>query len=338
MKRGRLNKRIFNDLKVTDHHGLLITEKVPSALSAKEATVYKLIALRLLEAISQPCIREVTTVTLLANHYEFVTGSNTVTEPGWRGIQNEFAAVVEDINNLPELHKGEAIKITEVSLEEKHSRAPQLYTEATLLDAMETAGNTLEDKALKDAIKGSGLGTPATRAAIIETLLQRGYIERKQKALIPTAKGIEVFDLVADKDIASVAMTAEWEAAFEEIGAGTYSSRTFQEAIVAYTKKITQELLSTKVTGEKLPELLCPKCKEHSLLINERLIRCPDQLCGWQQYRNLCGIQLSVGEIEQLIKNGQTGSIKGMTSKSGKKFNARLILKDTFEVEFMFDK
>lgn len=336
VKMGRLNKHIVNEEKVSDHHGLLITEKIPSALSVKEATIYRLIALRLLEAVSEPCIREVTGLTMQVQHYEFTASSNTVLEPGWRSIQNEFSET--DADPIPEVHQGDKIPITKVLLQEKQNQAPQLYTEETLLADMETAGNTIDDKELKEAIKIQGLGTPATRAAIIETLLSRGYVERKGKALVPTNKGAAVYALVADMDIASVGMTAQWEAALESIERGSYSSEAFQEAIEAYTRKITMELLGAQITKEAIAELLCPKCKKRSLLINDKLIKCPDARCGWQQCRMVCGKSLSPGEIESLLQNGQTGIIKGMKSKSGKTFNARLLLDESHTLSFSFDK
>lgn len=335
VKIGKLNKHIVNEAKVTDHHGLLITEKVPSALSVKESTIYRMIALRLLEAVSEACIREDIHVSLQVRHYEFSARSVRVLEPGWRGIQNEYTEGAE-ADNLPEFRQGETLKITEASLEEKESQPPQLYTEAGLLTAMERAGNSLENKALKDAIKRTGLGTPATRAAIIEALLQRGYIERKGKVLIPTPKGVAVYAIVADKDIASPAMTAEWEAAFEKIEAGSYSSSAFQSAIEDYTRKVTRELLCVQVRTEDVPELLCPHCKSHKLLINEKVIRCPAPTCGWLQYRNVCGIVLSMTEVANLVQTGQTAIIKGMRSKSGKLFNARLVLNKQSKVAFEF--
>lgn len=336
VKIGRLNKHIVNEAEVTDHHGLLITEKSPSALSVKESTIYRMIALRLLEAVSEACIRENTDVSLQVLHYEFIARSMTVLEQGWRGIQNEYTEMVTEADSLPEFRQGEMLKMTEVALEEKQSQPPQLYTEAGLLAAMEGAGNSLEDTDLKEVMKGMGLGTPATRAGIIEALLKRDYIARKDKVLIPTTKGAAVYLIVADKDIASVAMTAQWEAALEKIEAGTYSSTAFQSAIEDYTRKMTKELLHTEILAEDVPELLCPKCKNHKLLINEKVIKCTEQTCGWLQYRTICGIVLCPVEITNLVQTGQTTLIKGMRSKSGKLFNARLVLDNHVKVGFEF--
>jgi DNA topoisomerase-3 len=189
---------------------------------------------------------------------------------------------------------------------------------------------------LKEVVKGTGLGTPATRAGIIEALLQRDYIARKDKVLIPTTKGATVYSIVANKDISSVMMTAQWEAALEKIEAGTYSSTAFQSAIEDYTRKMTMELLHAQIVTEDVPELLCPKCKNRKLLINEKVIKCPEQTCGWLQYRTVCGVVLTPVEITNLVQTGQTTLIKGMRSKSGKLFNARLVLDNHSKVAFEF--
>jgi len=335
IKLGKLSKHIVDESKVTDHHGLLITEKMPSALSAKEAIVYRLIALRLLEAVSEPCTRETVLITLQALHYEFSFHSAKLVNPGWRAISNDYEEAGFEAGELPEFQVGEKIRITSASLEEKQTYPPKLYTEGTLLAAMENAGNGLEEKALKQALKGIGLGTPATRAGIIETLLQRNYIERKSKTLVPTVKGLGVYEAVSDKAIASVVLTAQWEAALEQIEEGSYSSDSFQDSIESYTHKITQELLAVRI-GEDQPDLTCPKCNTCSLTISEKVISCPDKGCGWRQYRTICGVQLSITDITALIGEGQTNMISGMKSKSGKAFSARLSLNDDHSVRFSF--
>lgn len=336
VRMGKLNKHIVDESKVTDHHGLLVTEKIPSALSAKEASIYKLIGLRLLEAVSEASIREIAIITLQALHYEFISRSSTIRQAGWRDIQNDYADAQPKADSLPEFTMGDQVKITDVILTEERSQPPQLFNDATLLAAMESVEGLPEDHTHKEALKGIGLGTPATRAGIIESLLRRGYIERKAKALFPTAKGRMVYNIVAGMDIASAAMTAEWEAVLERIEQGTYSDETFLNALEAYTGKITRELLKAKVIREEFPELLCPKCKEHSLQMGERVIQCPDEACGWRQYRNVCGVVLSVANIEHLVQGGQTGVINGMKSKSGKLFSARLLLDSESRVIFSF--
>ena len=138
--------------------------------------------------------------------------------------------------------------------------------------------------------------------------------------------------------IGSAVMTAEWEIALASIEQGTFSSEKFQSEIEAYTKNITDELLKAPVKNEAVPELLCPKCGEHHLHISDKVVKCPAEQCGWLQFRKVCGTILPAAEIENLVKNRTTNVLKGMVSKSGKKFNARLILDDEHQVAFAFEK
>jgi len=338
VKFGRLNKHIVNEAKVTDHHGLLVTEKVPSALSVKEGTIYHMIALRLLEAVSESCIREVTDISLQALHYDFKTRSSKVLEPGWRGIQEEFTDAEVSSDTVPELKVDDQLGITGASLLEKQTRTPELYTEASLLSAMEHVMIDTDDPKLKQAIKNGGLGTPATRAGIIEALLGREYIERKGKALLPTSKGASVYSLVADKNIGSAAMTAEWELALAGIENGEMDSEDFQNKIEVYATEVTSELLKVYIKTEGAPELLCPRCNEHHLLMTDKVVKCPGNDCGWLQFRKVCGVNLSYEEIENLVLKKQTSVLKGMKSKSGKSFNARLVVNEKSEVTFAFEK
>ncbi|TRW23638.1 DNA topoisomerase III [Flavobacterium zepuense] len=338
VKFGRLNKHIVNEAKVTDHHGLLVTEKVPSALSVKEGTIYHMIALRLLEAVSESCVREVTDISLQVLHYDFKLKSSKVLEPGWRGIQEEFTDAEASTDTIPEVKADDQISITGISLLEKQTRTPELYIEASLLSAMEHVMVDTDDPKLKQAIKHAGLGTPATRAGIIEALLGRDYIERKGKALLPTPKGASVYSLVADKKISSATMTAEWELALAGIEEGELDSDDFQHKIESYARDVTLELLQVQIKTEGVPQLLCPRCNEHHLLITEKVVKCPEGDCGWLQFRKVCGVLLSHEEIVNLIKNKQTSVLKGMKSKSGKSFTAKLVLNEQSEVTFAFEK
>lgn len=338
IKWGRFNKRIVNDLKVTDHHGLLITDKIPSALPAKENAIYDMIALRLLEAISQACSKEITDVKLQVSHYDFALKGCKILEPGWRAIKGSFSDEdTEPVQDLPELKKDDELKIKNAVVLEKKTKPPVLYTEAGLLSAMETAGKEIENEEERKVLQNIGIGTPATRAAIIETLFTRNYIQREKKALIPTEKGLQVYHLVKDKKIADVAMTAEWELALQKIENREADAASFQKEMEVYATSITRELFNTSINMGKLPEVVCPKCKNHQLIIRDKLVKCPDEACNWVQFRNICGVQLSVQDIEQLIRKGKTNFIKGMKSKSGKKFDAYIVLNEKAESSFEFE-
>lgn len=351
---GSFNKRMVNDLKVTDHHGLLITTKIPSALTATEKAIYDMIAYRLLESLSENCSKQVSHITLKVHHYEFSIKGSKILTKGWRAIKGILSDhnsnnnkndnshsnnhnVDEMLIDLPELKIGDELKISHANLQEKATQPPKLYSEADLLSAMENAGRSIDDKEQQKAISNIGIGTPATRASIIETLLSRNYIIRKSKALVPTEKGLKVYHLVKDKKISNVQMTAEWEMALDKIEKGDFNSRQFITDIKDYTTEITKELLSLSIAQENIPELKCPKCQHHNLIIKEKIIKCPDEQCNWIQFRNVCGIQLSIEHISALINNGKTPLIKNMKAKNGKKFNAFIVLKDDHGTAFKFE-
>lgn len=336
---GAFNKRIVNDVKVTDHHGLLVTEKVPVELPAKENAIYDLIALRLLEAIGQSCQKEITDVTLQVLHYDFAVKGCRVTEPGWRSIKGSFTDEENDpIDQLPELHIGDELKIGRAGVLEKKTKPPVLYTESSLLSAMENAGREIENEDERKALQGIGIGTPATRAAIIETLFDRGYMVREKKSLIPTDKGLQVYGWVKDKKIADVSMTAEWELVLSKIENKEADGQVFEKEMKTYAGTITGELLALSASLEKPSNLLCPKCKKEHLLVRDHLVKCPDESCNWIQFRKICGVVISNTDIENLVTKGKTGLIKGMMNKTGKKFDAYLVLNDKGESSFEFEK
>ncbi|MDE5437562.1 DNA topoisomerase 3 [Elizabethkingia meningoseptica] len=339
MKWGRFNKRIVNDLRVTDHHGLLITDKIPSALSATENAVYDMIAFRLLEALSQSCIKEITDVGLQVLHYDFATKGCKITEPGWRGIKGSFSDDdTEPVQDLPELKKGDELKIKEANVLEKKTKPPVLYTEAGLLSAMESVGKDIENEDECKALQNIGIGTPATRAAIIETLFTRNYILREKKSLVPTEKGLQVYELVKDRKIADVAMTAEWELALQKIENNEADASVFQKEMEQYAQSITDELLQTSIAQNNLPKLICPKCKSQQLIIRDKIVKCSDEVCSWVQFRNVCGVQISIADIESLVNKKKTSLIKGMKSKAGKKFDAHIVLNEDYTTSFEFAK
>lgn len=338
LKWGRFNKRIVNDLRVTDHHGLLVTDKIPSALSADETKVYDMIAFRLLETISPACIKEITDISLEASHYDFTVKGCKVIEAGWRAIKGNFTEEdSEPLQDLPELKEGIELRINEAGILEKKTKPPVLYTEAGLLSAMESAGKEIESEEERKALQNIGIGTPATRASIIETLFTRNYIQREKKSLIPTGKGLQVYELVKDRKIADVAMTAEWELALQKIEKREADVGTFQWEMQMYATTITEELLETSIANENLPNLNCPKCKREQLIVRDKIVKCPNENCTWIQFRNVCGVSLSIVDITDLVNNGRTPLIKGMKSKAGKKFNAYIVLKENAESSFEFE-
>jgi DNA topoisomerase-3 len=350
LKFGNFNKRIVNDLKVTDHHGLLPTIKIPSALTASEKAIYHMIVYRLLESLSEHCFKQLTRIIMKVHHYEFSIKGSKILNKGWRAIKgllsdetstnqdsNSNNTQESDLIELPEFKTGDELKISSTELKEKLTRPPKLYTEADLLSAMENAGRQIEDKDQQKALANIGIGTPATRASIIETLITRNYITRKSKTVVPTDKGEKVYDLIKDQKIANVQMTAEWEMALHQIETKEINSNQFITDITNYTKEITQELLSLKIPQENIPEIKCPKCQQNNLIIKDKIVKCPDEQCQWILFRMICGVQLSIDHITSLITKGKTPLIKNMKSKNGKKFDAFIILKEDHTTAFEFE-
>lgn len=203
---------------------------------------------------------------------------------------------------------------------------------------MENAGNKIEQEEQRKILKNIGIGTPATRAAIIEILFKRGYIIKDKKSLVPTDKGLQVYEFIKDKKIADVTMTAEWELELQKIENNEIDLLNFQKKVEVYTEVITEELLGTKIVIKDVPQLICPKCKKAELLILDKIVKCKDEVCNWLQFRMVCGRVLAVSDIKLLIENRKSSLIKGMKSKAGKSFDAFIILNDAGESSFEFEK
>jgi len=243
LQTATLNKRSVNAKKVTDHHAVLITGVKPYNLSKDHQAIYDMVAGRMLEAFHQECIKEITKITIESGS-TFIANGTVIRSAGWRSVFNDVEEDKKDEENpaLPKVKAGELLPIVNKALLEKQTKPKPLYNEASLLKALETSGKEIEDEELRYAMKDSGLGTPATRAAIIETLLTREYIVREKRNLVPTPKGLAVYDVVKDKMIAQAELTGQWEKRLEEIRSGA-SVTDFKAEIENYTKTITQELL-----------------------------------------------------------------------------------------------
>uniref|UniRef100_UPI0035672433 type IA DNA topoisomerase n=1 Tax=Bacteroides uniformis TaxID=820 RepID=UPI0035672433 len=332
-----LNRRSVNDGKVTDHHALIITENLPGELSKDERAVYELVAGRMLEAFSGKCVKDVTTALLSGGDTDFTVKGSVMKEAGWRAVFGEQeTGGDEEAASLPPLQEGECLPLSGVDLLEKQTKPKPLHTESSLLSAMENAGRELEDAELKASLKDAGIGTPATRAAIIETLFARQYIVREKKNLVPTDKGLAVYGIVKDKKIADVEMTGMWETALAKIEAGSMDADTFRKGIEVYATQITAELLSVQLsvaTGETCP---CPKCGSGRILFYPKVAKCSNVDCTLTIFRNKCDKQLSDKQIVELVTKRKTGLIKGFKGKNGKAFDASLVLDEQFNVGFSF--
>ena len=336
LKEVTLNRRSVNDGKVTDHHALIVTENLPGELTKDERAVYELVAGRMLEAFSGRCVKDVTTAVLSAGDTDFTVKGSVMKEAGWRVVFREQDTENDDNTTLPPLQEGDSLPISNVELLEKQTKPKPLHTESSLLAAMENAGKELEDAELKASLKDAGIGTPATRAAIIETLFARQYIVREKKNLVPTDKGLAVYKIVRDKKIADVEMTGMWETALAKIEVGGMDADTFRKGIEVYATQITAELLSVQLSlagGETCP---CPKCGSGRILFYPKVAKCSNVDCTLTIFRNKCDKQLSDKLVVELVTKRKTGLIKGFKGKNGKVFDASLVLDEQFNVAFSF--
>lgn len=329
-----LNNHSVDDKKVTDHHAILITEIKANNLSSDENLIYEMIIGRMLEAFSNMCIKDSTTAILACANQEYIAKGVVIKQAGWRSVYNNQEEGENSV--LPHFSIGDVLPLTNTILLEKQTKPKPLHTEASLLSAMETAGKDLEDDAQRLAMKTSGLGTPATRASIIETLFARDYIKREKKSLVPTPKGLTVYEVVKDKQIADVELTGMWEDAFMKIESGSVDANNFKRSIEVYATQITEQLLGSEIEQETQQTLECPKCKEQGVRIYPKVAKCVNEGCGLTIFKSICGKNLSDIQITDLLTKGKTGIIKGLVGKSGKLFDASLSFDEEYKIKFVF--
>ena len=340
-----LNRHSVDNAKVTDHHAIIPTGEPPTGMSADETTIYQMVVNRFVEAFSPDSEEERMQV-------RFTDGTNTFTwkacrqiSLGWKAVQKGKEAEADKkedddeqfLSSLPNLAEGEILPLVNAEITEHKTKPKPLYTEATLLSAMENAGKEVKEDDKRKAMAECGIGTPATRANIIETLILRDYIRRDKKAIIPTEKGLAVYEIVKDKKIANAEMTGAWELALAAIEVGKMPSDKFAQGINSYVGTICEELLSLSSEQKSYPVYRCPKCGQQSVGIYAKVAKCRHETCGFHVFREVCGIHLSEDNIRDLISSGRTPILKGLTSKAGKKFNARLVLGEDYATSFEFE-
>ena len=341
-----LNRHSVDNTKVTDHHAIIPTGETPSGLSTDEITIYQMVVNRFIEAFSPDSEEERMQVRFTDGNSTFTWKACRQISLGWKAVQKGKEAEADKkedgdeqlLSSLPNLTEGEILPLVNAEITEHKTKPNPLYTEATLLSAMENAGKEVEDAKSKKAMAECGIGTPATRANIIETLILRDYIRRDKKAIIPTEKGLAVYEIVKDKKIANAEMTGSWELALAAIEAGKMPSERFSQGINSYVGTICEELLSLSSDQKSYPVYRCPKCGQQSVGIYAKVAKCRHETCGFHVFREVCGIHLSEDNIRDLISSGRTPILKGLTSKAGKKFNARLALKDDYTITFEFEQ
>lgn len=343
------SKNSVNAAKVTDHHALLITENAAIGLFKDEKIVYDMILCRMIEAFSADCIKDITSVTAQVDHdVEFGISGSIIRQTGWRALllkeknnrqDKDADATDNEVKDqvIPNWQEGQHITFSGCTITEGKTKPKPLHTESTLLAAMETAGKEIEDDTMCQAMKDCGIGTPATRAAIIETLLKREYMVRQQKKLVPTEKGLALHSVVKNMAIANVEMTGKWEAELAKIERGEASADGFTHSIEGYTREITAELLGCdRLFSHKDSGCQCPKCKHGTMQFFGKVVRCSNKECGMPVFKQVAGKLLTDADITDLLTKGKTRTLNGFTSKQGKSFSAAIAFDENFNTKFVF--
>jgi DNA topoisomerase-3 len=347
--------RVVNDAKVDDHHAIIPTdvEHDVSEFSPDERRIFDLVARRFLAVFHPPARYARTTVVTLVEEERFRTRGKVTLEAGWRGVYGvEADAEKEDdpeSAELPPLEKGQQVKVVSAESEAKETRPPPRYTEATLLSAMETAGKLVDDEELREAMKERGLGTPATRAETIETLIRREYIERVGKDLAPTPKGLQVITMLEENKLTSPELTGDWEKRLGDIEHGKGQKDDFIQGIEDFARSTVEAIAALdkeKLRPERVELGLCPRCGAETGEIireNAKAYGCTswksreETGCGFVIWKRVAGRTLTPEVARQLLEEGKTKEVlSGFRSRAGKPFRARLVLNDEGKVEFEF--
>ena len=340
-----LNRHSVDNAKITDHHAIIPTGETPSGMSADETTIYQMVVSRFIEAFSPDSEEERMQVRFTDGNSTFAWKACRQISLGWKTVQEGKEAEAEKkedgdeqvLSSLPNLTEGENLPVLDAEVIEHKTKPKPLYTESTLLSAMENAGKDVEESDKRKAMAECGIGTPATRANIIETLILRNYIRRDKKVIIPTEKGLAVYEIVKDKKIANAEMTGSWELALAAIEAGQMPAEKFAQGINSYIGTICEELLSLAPKQKSYPTYRCPKCGTESVGIYAKVAKCRHEDCDFHIFREVCGTLLTEDHIRDLLTIGRTPILKGLTSKAGKKFNARLVLNEDYTTSFEFE-
>jgi DNA topoisomerase-3 len=339
--------RVVNDAKVTDHHAIIPTRAEAShpvdKFNDDDKRIYDLVVRRFLAVFHPEAVFENTRIETTVAEHIFRTRGKVMLVPGWRGVYGEEADAErpEDEDEgreqrLPKLERDETSSVEKVASEEKETKPPRRYSEGALLAAMETAGKLVDDDELREAMKDSGIGTPATRAAIIERLLQVGYIERDARALVVTEKGLNVIRLLGEHPLTSPGLTGDWESRLAKIESGADSRKAFMGDIVKFAESTVGEL-DAKLKDVRIPRAIlgpCPVCGR-DIVENRKGYSCwsrEDPGCGFVIWKAKAGKQLPVTIARELIKTGRTERpVTGFKGRSGKSFRARLALQQSEE-------
>ena len=339
--------RVINDAKVTDHHAIIPTrsEHRVDKMSDDDRRVYDMVARRFLAVFHPEAVFENTRLETTVSDHVFRTRGRVLLEAGWRGVYGEQAldsgSSADDDDEggpqaLPKLERGEAVDTREVAAAEKVTKPPRRYSDASLLGAMETAGKLVDDDELREAMKDSGIGTPATRAAIIERLIDVAYIERDGRSLVATEKGVNVIKFLGEHKLTSPSLTGDWEHRLARIEQGEEQRSKFMHDIALFAGETVHDL-DEKLKDVRIPRANlgpCPVCGR-DIVENRKGFSCwsrEDPGCGFVIWKSKAGKTLPQAVARELIATGRTEKpVTGFKGRSGRSFRARLALLQTEE-------
>jgi DNA topoisomerase-3 len=338
LKQGwvRPNKRVFDNTKISDHFAIIPTLQAPKQLNEAEQKLYDMVVRRFL-AVFYPAAEylQTTRITRVDAHH-FKTEGKVLQNPGWLAVYGRAGG--EENENLPAIAKDEQVGVLEVAVHATQTKPPARYTEATLLSAMEGAGKLVEDDELRAAMGAKGLGTPATRAAIIEGLIHEGYVHREGRELVPTPKAFSLLfalHVMSIPELASPELTGEWEHKLKLIELGRFTREEFMQHISQLVKNVVSIIKSGDIpdTAFATVPAPCPKCGG-TVQENYRKFQC--QKCDFSLWKVVSGREWSPDEVAELITKRFIGPLTGFRSKQGRPFAAGLRLTNEWRLEFDF--
>ncbi|MBI4025284.1 MAG: topoisomerase C-terminal repeat-containing protein, partial [Verrucomicrobia bacterium] len=335
----RPNKRIFNNEKVSDHFAIIPTTEGAKPLDDIEQKVFDMICKRFLAVFYPPAVFEVTTRITTVEREPFKTEGKILKELGWLEV---YGRETEEEGRIPEVKPGEKPVGDPIEVKALETKPPPRYTEATLLSAMEGAGKLLDDEELGEAMKERGLGTPATRAAIIEQLLAQEYLHREGRDLLPTSKGMSLIQMLRSipiPELCSPQLTGEWEYKLREMEHRRLARRDFMQQIETLTRKIVEDARrydDKTFESKETIQASCPKCGG-KMRETFKWFECSTKGCDFQVWKSIASKSLTVAEVESLLRDRKIGPLDGFRSKLGRPFSAMLVIGDDHKVSMAWD-
>jgi DNA topoisomerase-3 len=335
------SKRIFNNAKISDHFAIIPTGTAPHGLDEVQQKIYDMIVRRFISVFFPAAQFEVTTRITRVDKDAFRTDGKIIKDPGWLAVYGREAASEQGEESLVAITPNEAAKVLDIEVIQNETKPPARFSEATLLSAMEGAGKLVEDEERREAMREKGLGTPATRSAIIEGLIHDGYVHRQGRELIATAKGLALVTLlrgIGATELTSPEMTGEWEYKLKRMAKGDWKRNDFMAHIRQFTREIVEKAKNFEgdsVSGNFEPlDVKCPKCGGGPFDESYRTFKC--RSCGLILWKTMAGRAFERSELEKLLTEGRVGPLEGFRSKVGRKFNAIVKLGDEFKPAFDF--